>query len=125
MLNAVILMGRFAKTPQLEKTNNGTEFTKFSIAVSRSHKDTNGERIVDWIDCVAWKTTAEFISKHFNKGDPIIVEGSIQTRNYEDKQGNKKKAFDVLVGRVNFAYSAKKEAENINSQEVDDTDLPF
>jgi single-strand DNA-binding protein len=102
--------------------------------VERSRASPNGEKQTDFIDCVAWESTAEFIFKYFAKGDPIIVEGRIETRKYEDKQGIKKKAFEIIVKNVNFC--AFKKGEDIKSKTetnenkenndlLDNQDLPF
>jgi len=129
MLNVVAIMGRFARDPTLAQTPSGENYMKFSLACSRSFVAPNQERVVDWIDCVAWKKTAEFISKFFKQGDAIIVDGRLETRTYEDKQGNKRKAYTVVAENVNFAGS-KNEAnsESKNDNFLDDSadeDLPF
>lgn len=136
MLNTVVLMGRLTHSPEV-KTLNDTDIkvTRFCLAVERDLA-INGVRKSDFIDCVAWRNTAEFIQKYFNKGSPIIVEGRIETRQYEDKQGNKRKAFEVNVKNVNFCAFKKEETQSKDKEETDtknenmedllsNEDLPF
>ena len=107
MLNKVILMGRFAADPELRHTQSGTPVCSFRLAVERDFKDKDGSRQTDWLDCVAWKGTAEFISRYFSKGRMAVVDGRLQTRSYEDKNGNKRKAVEVVADSVYFADSRK------------------
>lgn len=136
MLNTVVLMGRFTEEPNIKSLDSDKKVMKFCLAVERSQANKKEERKTDFIDCIAWEKTAEFISKYFEKGDAIIVEGRIETRQYEDKQGNKRKSIYVLVNNVNFC--ALKKGENNQSQEnpqksrennsnnwLNDEDLPF
>ena len=118
-------MGRVTHTPELKTTPNGNNVVKFSFAVGRFKTTADGEKITDFIDCVAWNKTAEFICKHFKKGDPIIVEGRLETRGYEDKKGNKRKACEVIVREVNFCAFKKNEEQNLDLIEDSDGDLPF
>ncbi|HOA34316.1 MAG TPA: single-stranded DNA-binding protein [Clostridiales bacterium] len=105
MLNNVTLMGRLVADPELRTTPNGISVTSFVIAVDRSYARTNEERKTDFIDLVAWRSTAEFITKYFKKGSMIAVKGSLQTRLYEDKNGNKRKAVEVVVDNAYFCGS--------------------
>lgn len=105
MLNKVILMGRLTADPEHKQTPNGVSVTSFSIAVERNFADKSGKRGTDFINIVAWRNTADFICKYFAKGRMIAIEGSIQTRNYEDKNGNKRTAFEVVADQVYFADS--------------------
>lgn len=105
MLNIVALQGRLAADPEQRTTQNGTAVTSFSLAVQRNIKGSDGEYGTDWIDCVAWKGTAEFICKYFQKGQLMAVNGTLQTRSYEDKQGIKRKATEVVVQNANFCES--------------------
>ena len=107
MLNKVILMGRFAADPELRHTQSGTPVCSFRLAVERDFKDKDGSRQTDWLDCVAWKGTAEFISRYFSKGRMAVVDGRLQTRSYEDKNGSKRKAVEVVADSVYFADSRK------------------
>lgn len=102
MINVVALMGRLVAEPELRHTPSGVATCTFRIAVDRSYSK-DGERKADFIDIVTWRQTAEFVCKYFHKGSMIAVNGSIQTRNYEDKNGNKRTAFEVVAGGVHFA----------------------
>lgn len=101
-LNVVALMGRLVSDPELRHTPSGIATCTFRIAADRSYSK-DGERKADFIDIVTWRQTAEFVCKYFHKGSMIAVNGSIQTRNYEDKNGNKRTAFEVVAGSVHFA----------------------
>ena len=101
MLNRAILMGRVTADPELRQTPNGISVATFSLAVNRNY---NRDQ-TDFINIVAWRQTAEFVSKYFRKGQLVAVEGSIQTRNYEDRNGNKRTAFEVVADQVYFAES--------------------
>ena len=105
MLNVAALLGRLTADPELRKTPNGIFITTFTIAVNRSYVKQGGERQADFIDIVAWRNTAEFITKYFKKGQMIAIQGSIQTRSYEDKQGNKRKAVEIVADNAYFADS--------------------
>lgn len=104
MLNRAILMGRLVADPELRQTPNGISVVSFRIAVDRNYSK-DRERQADFIDIVAWRQTAEFVSRYFAKGRMIALEGSIQTRSYEDKQGNKRTAVEVVADNVYFADS--------------------
>lgn len=110
MLNSVVLMGRLTADPELRHTPNGIAVTSFTLAVNRSYAKAGTERATDFIDIVAWRNTAEFVSKYFTKGLLVAVEGSIQTRTYQDKDGNNRKAFDVVANNVHFAESKRDSA---------------
>lgn len=131
MLNNVILMGRMTADAELKSTPNGKYVTSFSIAVERDFTQ-NGERQTDFLNLVAWGKTAEFITNYFGKGDMIAVRGSIQTRNYEDKNGNKRTATEVLIDKVSFCGSKTEKTEEPKNDTdpfepvtEDDWDLPF
>lgn len=102
MLNRVILMGRLTADPELRKTASDLSVTSFTLAVDRNYGK-GADRQTDFINCVAWRQTAEFISRYFSKGRLMAVEGSIQVRNYTDKNDNKRQAVEVLVSQVYFA----------------------
>ena len=112
MLNTVILMGRMTADPELKKTPSGVSVTSFSIAVQRSYVKQGEERQSDFIECVAWRNTADFICKYFRKGQMIAVQGSIQTRSYQDKQGNKRKAVEVYIDKANFCGDKQNNGAN-------------
>lgn len=105
MLNIVALMGRLTHTPELKTTQNGTSVCSFSIAVDRTYTPKGEERKADFIDIVAWRQTAEFICKYFQKGSMIAIDGSIQTRSYQDKQGSNRTKVEVLANNVSFCGS--------------------
>ena len=105
MINCAVLMGRLVGDPELRTTTNGTSVTSFRIAVDRNFVRQGEERPADFIDIVAWRQTAEFVTRYFHKGSMIAVQGSIQTRNYEDKNGNKRTAVEVVADNVSFCGS--------------------
>lgn len=105
MINNVVLMGRLVATPELRNTQTGLAVTSFTVAVERSYARQGEQRQADFINCVAWRNTAEFISRYFQKGQMIALTGSIQTRNYEDKNGNKRTAVEVIVDNASFCGS--------------------
>ena len=153
MLNTVAIMGRLVADPELRHTPSNFSVTSFTVAVSRSYVKQGTERQTDFIDVVAWRNTAEFICRYFKKGQMIAIEGSLQTRTYQDKEGHNRKAVEVLANNVYFTESrsnsqnsnserAYEERSNISSQEEtplafsrgsqddfsvisDDDDLPF
>ncbi|HEX3016408.1 MAG TPA: single-stranded DNA-binding protein [Caproicibacter sp.] len=100
MLNSVNLQGRFTATPELRHTPNGISVTSFTLANDIGYGD---KKKTAFIDCVAWRGTAELICKWFQKGNMVIVQGSIQTRSYTDKEGTKRKAFEIVADNVHFA----------------------
>ena len=105
MINNVVLMGRLVADPELRTTPTGVSVTSFAIAVERSYAKQGEERGADFIDIVAWRQSADFITRYFRKGSMIAIEGSLQTRTYTDKEGNKRKAVEVLVNRASFCGS--------------------
>lgn len=113
MLNVAVLTGRLVADPELRHTANGTAVAPFRIAVDRSYAKAGTERQTDFIDIVAWRATAEFVCKYFRKGQLISVQGSIQTRNYSDKDGNKRTAFEIVADNVHFTES-KRSSDNGN-----------
>lgn len=116
-MNVVTIIGRLAADPELKTTGSGISVTNICVAVDR--KVTKGEdKITDWIDVVAWRNTAEFICKYFQKGSPIVVTGSLQTRMWDDKNGQKRKTVEVIADSVEFVPKAKGD----NTVKVDDTD---
>lgn len=109
-MNICTLMGRLTSNIELKNTNNGTSVASFTLAVDRKYTPKGQERQTDFINCVAWRHTAEFLSKWFGKGDMVAVKGEIQTRNYEDKNGNKRTATEVNVDEAWFC-GKKNESE--------------
>lgn len=111
MLNVAVLMGRIVADPELKHTPNDVSVCSFTIAVDRSYVKQGQERQADFIDIVAWRSTADFVCKYFRKGQLIAVQGAIQTRSYTDSQGVKRKAFEIVADQVSFA-EPKKEQNN-------------
>ncbi|MET0017876.1 single-stranded DNA-binding protein [Oscillibacter sp.] len=107
MLNKIILMGRLTRDPELRRTGSGTAVTSFTLAVDRDFKSQSGEKETDFIDIVAWRATAEFVSKYFSKGRMAVVEGRLQLRDWVDKQGNKRRSAEVVADNVYFGDSKK------------------
>jgi single-strand DNA-binding protein len=124
MLNSAILMGRLTNSPELKTTQSGIYVTSFTLAVDRGYGD---EKQTDFINIVAWRKTAEFVSKWFKKGQLVAIEGSIQTRKYQDKDGNNRTAFEVVANNVHFAESKKVESNEPEpfTFDVDSDDVPF
>ena len=126
MLNHIVIMGRLTRDPELRRTGSGVAVTSFSVAVDRdfSNKE-SGERETDFIDCVAWRSTGEFVAKYFQKGSMAVVSGRLQMRSWTDKEGNKRKAFEVVADNVHFAepkrdssYSQAPAQQNAYRQET-------
>ena len=113
MLNKAILMGRLVADPELRRTPNNNSVTSFTLAVNRSFVRQGEQPQTDFIDIVAWGKTAEFVSRYFVKGQQVAVAGRIQTRNWEDKQGNKRKSVEVFAEEVHFAES-KRDSQSRN-----------
>jgi single-strand DNA-binding protein len=102
MYNKVILMGRITRDIEIKTTPSGKAVTSFSIAVDRRIQSKDGEKVTDFIDCVAWRQIADFIARFFSKGKLILIEGELQTRTYTDKNGINRKAVEVIVDRASF-----------------------
>lgn len=103
MLNVVAIMGRLTADPELRQTPQGTPVTTFTVAVERSFAKQGEQRQADFIDVVAWRASAEFVCRYFKKGQLIAVNGSIQTRTYQDKEGKNRKAFEIVADNLHFA----------------------
>lgn len=145
MINNVTLMGRLTYEPELKLTPSGISVCRFQIAVDRNYTPKGEERKADFIDCVAWRGTADFVNKYFRKGSMIALEGSLQTENYTDKDGNKRKSVSVVVKEISFCGGKSESgnngkgnqykqpaptyaaADNSDFEEIvdDDDDLPF
>ena len=125
-MNKVILNGRLTKEVEFRATPDGTSISSFTIAVNRKYKDQNGNYPTDFINCKAFRNTAEFINKYFHKGDRINIEGEIRTGSYDDKDGNKRYTFDVIANEVEIV-ELKKQEENkteVKETKVEEND-PF
>ena len=136
MLNNVVLMGRLTAAPDLKTTQGGTSVLSFTLAIDRRFQPKDGEKQTDFINCVAWRQTAEFISKYFNKGDLIAVTGEIQTRKYE-YEGKSRVATEVIIANASFCGNSNKNDNGADNTVPDifasndgfvpaaDSDLPF
>lgn len=136
MINMVALMGRLTYEPELRSTPNGLSVIRFQVACDRNYQKDSQNRQADFIDCVAWRQTAEFISRNFHKGSMIAVEGTLQTSNYTDKDGNKRKQIEVLANNVSFCggksengsqgtQGAQNEQYTQNGMNIDYDDADF
>ena len=112
MLNKIILMGRLTRDPELRRTQSGTAVTSFSLAVDRDFKSQNGDKETDFIDIVAWRSTAEFVSKYFTKGRMAVVEGRLQIRDWTDREGGKRRSAEVVADNVYFGDSKRDAASD-------------
>lgn len=137
MANKCWLTGNLTKDPEYQKTNSGISVARFSIAVTRKYKNEAGEYEADFINCVAWRNTADFVSKYLHKGNKIGLTGSIQTRSYDAQDGTKRYVTEVIADEVE-SYTPKTENENKPKTEaqakqevmqkfepIDDDNLPF
>ena len=138
MLNHITAAGRLTKDPELRRTQNGVAVASFTIACDRDIKDASGNKQTDFIDCVAWRNTAEFVYKYLTRGRMVIVSGRLQMREWTDKNGNKRRNAEILAESVYFGDS-KRAVENTEKNEteesaqtvdfdqveIDDDELPF
>ena len=114
MLNKIFIMGRLTRDPELRRTQSGTPVTSFSLAVDRDFKSQSGEKETDFIDVVAWRQTAEFVARYFTKGRMAVVEGRLQIRDWQDRDGNKRRSAEVIADNVYFGDSKPKNGgENV------------
>ena len=129
-MNNAILVGNLTKDPELTTTQSGINVTRFTVACQRKYANENGERDCDFINCVAWRASAEFIHKYFKKGNKIGIVGTIQTRSYDAEDGTKRYVTEVVVEESEFVQSKRddgSQAENSKPEltPVDDDNLPF
>ena len=108
MLNHAVIMGRLVRDPELRRTGSGIAVASFTVAVDRDFTGKDSERGTDYIDCVAWRQTGEFVSKYFSKGSMIVVEGRLQIRAWNDKDGNKRRSAEIVADNVYFGDSKRK-----------------
>lgn len=137
MLNKIVIMGKLTKDVELRHTSNGIAVASFSIACDRDRKDANGERDTDFIEVVAWRNTAEFVSKFFSKGRMAVVSGRLQIRQWNDKEGNKRRTAEIVADDVYFGDSKPTQtseypaivpgmdAHQFTQMDDDDGQLPF
>ena len=121
MLNKIIVMGRLTRDPELRRTQSGLSVTSFSVACDRDFKSQSGEKETDFIDIVAWRTTAEFVCKYFAKGRMAVVEGRLQIRDWQDNNGNKRSSYGAPAG----GYPASDYGGGFSPVDEDDGELPF
>lgn len=116
MLNYIVIQGRLTRDPELRRTGSGLAVANFSVAVERDfpNKET-GEKEVDFIDCIAWRHTGEFVSKYFTKGSMIVVSGRLQIRTWTDKDGNSRKTAEIVADNVYFGESKKKDSNEVQN----------
>lgn len=141
MLNCIVIMGRLVADPELRTTSSGLSVARFRVAVDRSYARPGEEKQTDFLNVVAWRNTADFVAKFFSKGSMIAVQGSLQTSNFEDKNGNKRVSYEIVADRVNFCGSKAETGSSYGggaapasynnstaddfSNVVEDDDLPF
>ena len=111
-MNKVILIGRLTKDPELIKTNSGLSYVQFNLAVNRNYTNKSGERQADFINCVVWRVQADYLAKYIKKGGLIVIEGEIQTRTYDDKNGTKKYITEVLCNSIEFLESKSQQSKS-------------
>ena len=107
MLNRIVIMGRLTRDPELRRTQNGTPVTSVRLAVDRDFKSQDGTKQADFVDVVAWRQTAEFVSKYFTKGRMAVVEGRLQSRDWQDKDGNKRTSIEIVADNFYFGDSRR------------------
>lgn len=127
MLNHIVIMGRLTAAPELRYTQQNTPVASFTVAVDRDYQQGGSERQTDFIPCVAWRSTAEFVSKYFTKGSMAAVSGRLQLRDWTDKDGNKRRTAEVVADSIYFGESKKRDASpDVQLEEIpDDGELPF
>ena len=127
MLNHIVIMGRLTAAPELRYTQQNTPVASFTLAVDRDFQSGGSEKQTDFIPCVAWRGTAEFVSKYFTKGSMAVVSGRLQLRDWTDKDGNKRRTAEVVAESVYFGESKKRDASpDVQFEEIpDDGEPPF
>ncbi len=127
MLNHIVIMGRLTAAPELRYTQQNTPVASFTVAVDRDYQQGGSEKQTDFIPCVAWRKTAEFVSKYFTKGSMAVASGRLQLRDWTDKDGNKRRTAEVVAESVYFGESKKRDASpDVPFEEIpDDGELPF
>ena len=143
MLNHIVIMGRLTRDPELRRTGSGIAVASFTVAVDRDFSGKDSEKETDFLDCVAWRQTGEFVSKHFRKGSMIVVSGRLQVRSWIDKDGGKRRAAEIVADNCYFGDSKKSEetapsgytgfvkneyvppAKDFEMLDDDDAQLPF
>lgn len=116
MLNTITIMGRMVRDPEIRQTGNGTSVCNYTLAVDRDYTDDNGDRVTDFIDCVVWAHTADFVGKYFSKGDLMAVNGRLQLRDWEDDDGNRRRAAEIKVDNVYFGGGKRDKTDEQSSE---------
>lgn len=116
MLNRIIIMGRLTRDPELRRTGSGLPVANFSVAVDRDFPSQSGEKETDFIDCVAWRKPAEFVTKYFTKGSLIVVSGRLQIRTWQDKDGNKRRTAEIVADSVYFGGAKTSSQDAVPAQ---------
>lgn len=111
MLNSITLMGRLTKEPDFRTTQNGTNVVSFTLAVDRDYQSGGSEKQTDFVECVAWRQTGEFVSKYFHRGQMMALHGSLQSRKWEDKNGNNRVSWEVIADSVYFCGDKKSDGD--------------
>lgn len=134
-LNKIDLIGRLTKEPELRRTQNGNAVVSFTLAVDRDFKNADGGRDTDFVECVAWRATAEFLANYFRRGDPAAVSGRLQSRKWTDKNGNQRIAWEVQAENVYFCGGRRDSSNTADERDAtpgpqmteaeDDGELPF
>lgn len=128
MLNRICIMGRLTAAPELRYTQSNTPVASFTLAVDRDFQSGGSDKQTDFISCVAWRQSAEFVSKYFGKGSMAVVSGRLQLRDWTDKDGNKRRTAEVVADNIYFGESKKRDASpDVQFEELpdDDGELPF
>lgn len=135
MLNHIVIMGRLTKDPELRRTGSGVAVTGFTLAVDRDYAPQGQQKETDFIDCVAWRQTGEFVDKYFSKGRMAVVSGRLQIRSWKDKDGNNRRTAEVVADNVYFGDSKKEQKADLDDSDLmnlpdlpelpDDGPLPF
>lgn len=127
MLNHIVLMGRLTRDPEQRQTQSGTAVASFALAVDRDFKGQNGERATDFIDIIAWRSAATFVTTYFRKGDLAVVEGRLQLRDWKDQNGNARRSAEVVAEHIYFGGGSKRETAPAQLEELpeEEGDVPF
>lgn len=121
MLNHVVIMGRLVADPELRHTSNSIPVTSFAVAVDR-RAFSDKEKVADFLDIVAWRTTAEFVCKYFKKGSPIVIEGTLQSRTYQDQNNQKRKVVEIIAQNVSFTLNDNTRRDNSSASSYNSSD---
>ena len=121
MLNRITVMGRLVRDPELRHTQSGIPVCSITIACDRDYKDANGDKATDFIDIVAWRNTADFVSRYFTKGRMAVIDGRLQLRDWTDREGNRRRSAEILANSVNFRRQPPPAAEHTPKYQLDES----